>query len=153
MKRYLMLLMLLALVGCTKSRTWTGDATDFTFTSFEGKSVKLSSYAGKPVVVNFWADWCPPCVAELPHFAEVYQARHGQFEMVGIAMTNSNDAEGFVKKNGYNWTFGKSDEACKLYKIEGIPVTVFIARNGTVMDQVVGNMDKATFEAKLAKIL
>ena len=49
--------LLLVLPGCGPKAKWTGDATDFSFKSFDGKALKLSSYAGKPVVLNFWADW------------------------------------------------------------------------------------------------
>ncbi len=170
MKRTILLLMLLAVAGCNKAaketaavansgdvaasagKAWTGGATDFTFTTFEGKSMKLSSYAGKPLVLNFWADWCPPCIGELPHFQEVYHSKRGQFELVAID-AGSNDGPGFVRQHGYDFVFGKSADAPRLYKVEGIPVTVFISRSGEVVDQVVGGMEKADFESSLAKIL
>ena len=104
-------------------------------------------------VVNFWADWCPPCVGELPEFQAVYTERGGQFEMLGIAADSSKDAEGFVKQNGYTWTFGRSPEGFAAYQVRGIPTTLFVNSQGFVVDQVVGGMDRATFEAKLAKIL
>ena len=57
MPRILPLFLLLALAGCSKPG-WTGDAQDFSFKNFAtGKATRLSSYAGKPVVLNFWADW------------------------------------------------------------------------------------------------
>jgi thiol-disulfide isomerase/thioredoxin len=136
----------------TVAGNW-GNATDFTFTTFDGKTEKLSSLAGKPLVVNFWADWCPPCVAELPEFAEVYKAKGSQFQLVGIASDDSKDAEGFVKQNGYSWTFGKSAEAYRLYQIDAIPLTLFIDRKGNLIDKSVGGMQKAEFEEKLAKII
>jgi thiol-disulfide isomerase/thioredoxin len=132
--------------------TW-GDAKDFTFKTFDGKSIKLSSLGGKPLVVNFWATWCPPCVGELPDIAEVYKAKGSQFQLVGIASDDSEDPEGFVKKNGYNWTFGRSPEAFTLYKIDAIPMTLFIDSKGNIVDKTVGGMQKAEFEEKLAKII
>jgi hypothetical protein len=81
MRRFLIILLLLVLTACNKGKSttattdtptlpdkpavgkptaavaWTGDAHDFGFKTFDGKSLKLSSYAGKPLVLNFWADW------------------------------------------------------------------------------------------------
>jgi thiol-disulfide isomerase/thioredoxin len=126
---------------------------DFNVTLFSGEQASIQSFTGQPLVVNFWADWCPPCVGELPEFQAVYNERHGQFKMVGIAADSSKDAEGFVKQNGYNWTFGKSAEGFAAYEVRGIPTTLFVNSNGYVVEKVVGGMDRATFESNLAKIL
>jgi thiol-disulfide isomerase/thioredoxin len=130
-----------------------GMLQDFGVTNFDGTKQRISSYVGRPLVVNFWADWCPPCVGELPDFQAVYTERKGAFQLVGIAADSSKDAEGFVKQNGYNWTFCKSKEAYDLYQVQGIPTTLFVNSSGRIVDKVVGGMEKAEFEAKLAKIL
>jgi thiol-disulfide isomerase/thioredoxin len=152
MRLLLPILMLLLLAGCAKPR-WTGNAVDFSFKTFDGKETKLSSYAGQPIVLNFWADWCKPCTEELPHFQEVYHERNKSFAFVGIAANNSQDAAGWAQKNGYDWILGQSADAFDLYKIEGIPMTVFIDRQGNEVERAVGAMSKADFEAKLAQIL
>lgn len=126
---------------------------DFSVALFDGTTQRSSDFDGQPLVVNFWADWCPPCVAEMPDFQAVYTERAGQFAMLGIAAESSRDAEGFVKQHGYSWTFGKSPEAFEAYQVRGIPTTLFVNRRGLVVDQQVGGMDRATFEAKLAKIV
>lgn len=126
---------------------------DFNVTTFDGKTQSIWSFTGQPLVVNFWADWCPPCVGELPEFQAVFNERRGQFRMLGIAADSSKDAEGFVKQYGYNWTFAKSAEGFAAYQVRGIPTTLFVDSNGYVIDQITGGMDRATFEAKLAKIL
>ena len=87
----------------------------------------------------------------------------GQFVLVSIAHPTSNDAEGWVKQNPYSWTFGQGysqspdgkvpPDPSELYKVEGVPMTVFIDRKGNVADTVVGGMEKADFEEHLAKIL
>jgi thiol-disulfide isomerase/thioredoxin len=181
MKKILITLLVLGLVGCNKPpakpaaveagldnaavaqnssaavpvKAWSGNASDFAFTTFDGKSLKLSSYAGKPLVLNFWADWWPPCRAEFPHFQSVYESHRGQFELVAITAPNSTDPEGFVKQNGYTFTFGKAaPQAFEQYKVEGIPVTVFIDRSGNVVDKVVGGIATTEdFDAYVAKIL
>jgi thiol-disulfide isomerase/thioredoxin len=126
---------------------------DFSVALFDGSTKRTADFAGQPLVVNFWADWCPPCVAEMPDFQAVYTERAGQFQLLGIAAESSKDAAGFVKQNGYTWTFGKSADAFAAYQVRGIPTTLFVDRSGRVVDQHVGGMDRATFEAKLARIL
>jgi thiol-disulfide isomerase/thioredoxin len=126
---------------------------DFSVTLFDGQQKTVWDFTGKPLVVNFWADWCPPCVGELPEFQAVYNEHHGEFEILGIAAESSKDAEGFVKQNGYTWTFGRAAGGFDAYQVRGIPTTLFVNSDGYVIDQVVGGMDRATFEAKLAKIL
>jgi thiol-disulfide isomerase/thioredoxin len=142
----------LVLSGCSKP--W-GNATDVQLTMFDGSQRQLSSYGGKPIVVNFWAEWCGPCVAELPHFQEVYSERPGQFELVVINVPMGREnPQAFFEKNGYTFTGVLDDgKAAEAYGVGGIPHTVFIDRRGNKVDEVVGGMDKAEFEAKLASIL
>ncbi len=128
-------------------------AQDFEYTMFDGTPHKLSDNFGKPTVVNFWADWCPPCVGELPHFEEAWQAKGGQFNLVAIAVSSAKDPRGYVAEQGYTMPFAVDGNGASTYSVTGIPVTLFIDRDGNVVEQVVGGMDKATFETNLAKIL
>lgn len=83
--------------------------------------------------------------------------------LLSIAHPTSNDAAGWVKQNPYSWTFGQgyaqspdgkaAVDPAELYKVEGVPTTVFIDRKGNVVDTVVGGMEKDAFEEKLAQIL
>jgi len=129
-------------------------APDFSFTLFDGTTKHLSDYRGKPVVLNFWADWCPPCVGELPEFDAVYAQRRGQFVLLAVAVQSAKDPQGFVKQNGYKLDFATdSGGGADLYGVQGIPTSLFIDRKGRVVDQVVGGMDRAEFEQHLAGIL
>ena len=89
----------------------------------------------------------------MPHFQEVYESHQGQFELIALAAPNSMDAAKFVKENAFTFTMAQSPEAFEKYKAEGLPVTVFIDRNGNMVERVDGALTKAAFEAKLAKIL
>lgn len=128
-------------------------AQDFQYTMFDGTPRKLSDNYGKPTVVNFWADWCPPCVAELPHFEEAWKAKGSQFNLVAIAVDSSRDPKGFVDKEGYNLPFANDVSGANTYGVTSIPMTLFIDSNGNIVEKVVGGMDKDTFEMNLAKIL
>jgi cytochrome c biogenesis protein CcmG, thiol:disulfide interchange protein DsbE len=171
MRILILCLLLLSAAACTKptkataqtsaprvpvskaGAVWSGDAQSFIFYTLAGQRHELKDYAGTPLVLNFWADWCGPCKAEFPAFQQVHSAYKGQFALVSITDSSSTDPAGYVKQNGYDWTFGLSDAAGRLYGVRGIPTTVFINRSGTVKDTVVGGIDQAEFEKRLKQIL
>ena len=65
------------------------EAPDFELTTLEGETVKLSDYRGKKVILNFWATWCPPCKAEMPHMQNFYEENKDKdVEIVAVNLTN-----------------------------------------------------------------
>ena len=81
-------------------------APDFTVYDANGNPVKLSDFIGKPVVLNFWASWCPPCKSEMPDFQEVYQELGGQVQFLMVNTTVSDtmaDAKAFIQSMGYTF--------------------------------------------------
>ena len=87
MKRILCLLLLVCLLsGCKSNPPISGTAPDFAVLNASGKQVELSDYFGKPIVVNLWATWCPPCKAELPYFDNAYN-RYGQVQFLMVNLT------------------------------------------------------------------
>lgn len=114
-------------------------APDFTLDRLGGgESVKLSSLRGKPVMINFWASWCPPCLEETPALIEAYKQLKGEnldVEFVGIG-TNDESAnlQKFADNNKVPYTLvedpdGKVSDA---YGVLGMPTTVFLDGNGVV---------------------
>lgn len=73
--------------------------------------------------------------------------------LISISDSTSTDPAAYVSAQGFDWTFGSSDQAAKLYDARGLPTTVFIDREGNVVDTALGMMEPADFEARLAKIL
>ena len=132
-------------------------APDFELTDVHSnKPLKLSSLRGKPVLVNFWGTWCPPCREEMPALQKIYDKVKGQVEFLGVSMGPRDDPANvnqFVKLNGYNWTFiHDTDSAVSInYQVTGIPSTFFIDKNGVIRQIHVGGAGSADFENGLKK--
>src|SRR5271170_8469851 len=72
----------------------TGVAPDFTLQSLDGKTIRLSDFRGKPVVLNFWATWCEPCKIEMPWFVELQkQYAAGGLQFIGVAMDDASEKD------------------------------------------------------------
>lgn len=113
---------------------------DFSFTSLEGKQVRLSDYAGKVVLVNIWAPWCGPCKFETPGFVKLYeQYRSKGFEIVGVAVkTNEKDVRSFVVRYNVPWPNGIKDEVANAYGTYGLPDNYLFNPDGSVAKHFFG---------------
>ncbi len=112
---------------------------DFSVTDGQGEEVRLSDYRGKPVVVNFWAIWCPPCRQELPDFQRAYEKYDGEAVFLFVNLLrwqgdSEEDVKAFMKENGYTFpvyydVLRKAEKACS---VSSIPLTLFIGKDGRV---------------------
>lgn len=127
--------------GTSTSGEGTGDATDFTLNDVDGKQVSLSDYLGKQtIVIDFWATWCKPCVAELSHLQKVYESRKDKgFVVLAVSMdgpeTESQVAP-FVKAKGWSFPVLVDTEtrATSLYNPrKAAPFTMLIDRHGKIV--------------------
>jgi cytochrome c biogenesis protein CcmG/thiol:disulfide interchange protein DsbE len=110
-------------------------APDFTLKTFDGKTVSLSDFAGKPVVLNFWASYCIPCRKEFPLFREQLAKDPGKFVVLGVdAKDIESDAEDFAKDKKATWPIvvDTDNDVAKAYGIGAVPQTFFIKPNGKV---------------------
>jgi len=92
-------------------------------------------------------------VQELPAFQEIYGKHQGEFELLSVAVDERNDPRKLVQQNGYDWLFALSEGAARDYGVSAIPTTLFIDRNGQIIDQAIGGLSASEFESKLVKIL
>jgi len=128
---------------------------DFTLTSLDGKDVTLSELRGKKVVLNFWATWCPPCKAEMPHMQNYYEqyAKKDNVEIIAVNLTKAErDVTDDAKvdsvmtfRDSYNLTFpillDPKNSAGEDYQILTIPTTYFIDSNGYIQRAIKGPMN------------
>jgi len=132
-------------------------APDFTVSSIDGRTIKLSSLKGKVVLIDFWATWCGPCVYEIPGFIKLYDKYNEKgLEIIGLSVDRDRKAVvDFVKKRGVNYTVAFADgEIQENYGgIRGIPTTFFVDREGRIAKHVVGARGEAFFENEIIKLL
>lgn len=131
-------------------------APDFTVYDGEGNAVHLSDFLGKPVVINFWASWCPPCKAEMPDFEAAYKERGEDVVFMMVNMTDGyqetlDSAKSHVAQNGYTFPvyFDTDQSAAITYSATSLPTTYFIHSDGSVAAYGVGMLDAATLERGL----
>ena len=134
----------------------------FTAKDLDGKDVAPADYKGKVLLIDFWATWCGPCMAELPHVLEAYEQHHAAgFEILGISLDRANDEEKLRKTiadKGMSWRHvfdGKywQAEVAQLYDVSSIPFTVLVGKDGKVVatnlrGAKLGEAVKAALEAK-----
>ena len=125
-------------------------APDITLTTLDGEEVKLSDFRGKNVVLNFWATWCPPCRAEMPHMQSYYEENKEKqnLEIIGFNMTFSGDSiekvEQFVAS--YKLTFPIfttfDESVIDQYGVMTMPSTYFIDEDGRIHSIYRGPLDE-----------
>ncbi|HUP27908.1 MAG TPA: TlpA disulfide reductase family protein [Chloroflexia bacterium] len=120
------------------------------------KPVQLAGLRGKPVLVNFWGTWCPPCRAEMPEMQKVYNQYKDQIAMVGVSMGPRDEPTGvktFVDNAKYNWTFIHDADynVATRYIVNSVPSSYFIDKDGIIRARYVGAMNSSQMTAFIAK--
>jgi peroxiredoxin len=135
-----------------------GVAPDFTLQSLDGKTVRLSDFRGKAVLLNFWATWCQPCKIEMPWFVELQKQYGGQgLQVLGIAMDDASPADiaKYAKDLGVNYPVlvGKEAVGDAYGGVQFLPATFYIGRDGKVVDKVFGLKGRGEIEDDIKKAL
>ena len=135
-----------------------GVAPDFTLQSLDGKTVRLSDFRGKAVLLNFWATWCSPCKIEMPWFVELQkQYGPGGLQVVGVAMDDASTKEiaDFAKEMGVNYPvlIGKESVGDAYGGVQFLPENFYIDRNGKVLDRAFGLKGRGEIEDEIKRIV
>ena len=144
-------------------------AIDFDFTDFTGKPRKFSEFRGKIVLLDFWATWCAPCLADIPKLKAIYEKHKADgFEIVGMNVETIGDdgapdaaaakesaahAKQIVASRNVNWTVATTETAVpvatKVFGVESLPTKILIDREGKVLAEIGEKDDLAGIVEKL----
>ncbi len=134
-----------------------GDEMKIAFTDIKGQEVDLAKMKDKVILVDFWATWCGPCVAEMPNVIAAYETYHAKgFEVVGISLDQDKAAlEKFVEEKKMPWSQyfdgkGWENELAQHFGIRGIPATFLVGKGGKI---VASNLRGPDLEAAIEKAL
>jgi len=135
-----------------------GRAPDYTLVTLAGDTVRSSDLAGKVVVVNFWATWCPPCRLEMPSLQKLHERRSGDDVVVlGFATDVGGDepVRAFLEERGITYPVGRATGQHRqaFGGIPGIPTTFVIDRQGVVRHKVVGYFAAPAMNAAVARLV
>ena len=132
-------------------------APQVTLTDLSGQKVDLASYKGEVVLVDFWATWCDPCRAEIPHFVQLQDKYRNQgFRIVGISMDDGprpvREFYGQYRMN-YPVAMGNAKVAERFGGVLGLPVSFLIGRDGRIYARHVGETETNVFETEIKELL
>jgi thiol-disulfide isomerase/thioredoxin len=137
-------------------------ARNFVIHDLSGKSVSLKDFTGRPVVVNFWATWCPPCLQEIPWFEELTREHAGSgVAILGLSVDIESDSASpqkiaaTVKRLGITYPILLPDKSIhELYgPVHQLPETFYINRKGVIVEDVWGSADKESIEKYVREIV
>lgn len=132
-------------------------APQFALADLDGRPVRLSDYAGRPVIVNFWASWCLDCVEEFPLLAEALDAHEGEgLVVIGIVYRDRSEAaRAFADQLGATWplVMDPGEAVARAYGVFGPPESWLIGGDGVVVGRQIGPFTREGLEAQLDRLL
>jgi len=133
-------------------------APDFTLPTTDGKTLKLSNFRGKMVIIDFWATWCPPCRKGIPDLIDL-KIKYGKkgLEIIGVSVDTDtkNQVIPFIKEKGINYpvVYGNQNLYMQYGGIRAIPTTFVIDTEGKIVASYEGLVPKLAYENHIKKIL
>jgi cytochrome c biogenesis protein CcmG, thiol:disulfide interchange protein DsbE len=152
------------------SRSWGGDAgqhaappqtaqgpsatiaPEVAFELFDGTSARLADYRGSLLLVNFWASWCPPCVAEMPDLETVHRELRDEVAFLGINTQDDGDAAAeLAERTGvtYDLALDPAGDLFRAFGVFGMPSTFLVSADGEIVDRHTGILTEAEIRSFL----
>lgn len=126
----------------------------------EKKEITLAEKKGKPVVINFWASWCPPCLEELPYFEEMFNKYKDKVEFMMVDLVDYQretleKGKALITQNNYTFPvfYDLKQTAARNYSLYSIPQTVFVDENGNEIKTHIGKIEKANLESYIQNLI
>ncbi len=129
---------------------------DAEFELLDGGTATFAGYRGRPLVVNFFASWCPPCVAEMPDFEDVHQDYAGEVAFLGLNLQDSVDSgRRLVERTGVTYDIGRDPDGTLFQAFGGIamPTTVFVDADGQVVEVYSGALTADALRDRVTELL
>jgi cytochrome c biogenesis protein CcmG, thiol:disulfide interchange protein DsbE len=126
---------------CTTEGSAVPSVPDRGFETFDGASTSFAAYEGEPLVVNFWASWCPPCVAEMPDFERVHRDVREGVRFVGVNTQDAReDADRLAEQTGvtYDLALDPDGDLFRDFEVVAMPSTFFVDAQGAVVHRHAG---------------
>jgi thiol-disulfide isomerase/thioredoxin len=157
------LLGIAALVGLTSNSKATTappqHAKNFSLAEIGGRTgqtISLATFAGRPVIINFFASWCAPCKRETPLLAKFYRAHDGKVAVLGIDVNDENSAAlTFMRAEGVRYPVAADPFPMSVtlsYRVSGLPQTFFLNAQHRIVDRIYGAVSQASL-AKGVKLM
>lgn len=133
-------------------------APDFNLESTNGENVKLSDFAGKIVILDFWATWCGPCRMGVPDLVAIQDEYKDNVVIIGISLDDQRtkkDIAPFMKQYGVNYpvVYGNSEVVMNYGNIRAIPTSFIVDQNGNIVDKHIGLVSKDKYLSKIKSLL
>ncbi len=126
------------------------------FALFDGGETTFADFDGKPLVINFWASWCPACVAELPEIQAVHEQYDGDVTIVGLANQDRRDAAlGLAAEVGLTYTLADDPNGDLFRSLDliAMPSTIFITSDGEILEVFGGQLNESALAERIETLI
>ena len=163
MKKYFFVIIVLVMImtsafsffsGCKASGN-DSSSIDFTLDDLDGNEISLSDFRGQIVVLNFWATWCPPCMAEIPDFVETFnEYRDKDVQFIGVSDEDISTLKKFAADYNINYPILIDDKnIMAIWGIRAIPTTFILDRDGKIVFENIGMMTREQIRNAIEDVL